>query len=41
MENQKQKNTETLEAVHTYVLVNGEKNSSVQKNGKGIKFHNI
>ena len=45
MENQKLKNAETLGAVHTHthtrVLENNNKKSSVQKNGKSIKFQNI
>ena len=45
MKNQKFKNAETLGAVHTHthtrVLENNNKKSSVQKNGKSIKFQNI
>ena len=45
MENQKQKNAETLVAVHTHthtgILENKNKKSSVQKNGKRVEFQNI
>ena len=45
MKNQKQKNAETLGAVHThthtYVLVTGKKILSVQKKGKSVGIQNI